>query len=69
MDQIKFLNSLRDWASDLYKDRVPEATRENLAKVQGIIIEDANVRNEFYDIMAKVAKTIIHNKVYSKNQV
>lgn len=65
MDQIKFLNSLRDWASDLYKDRVPMATRENLAEVQGIIIEDANVRNEFYDIMAKVAKTIIHNKVYS----
>ena len=46
MDQIKFLNAVRKYASDLYQERIPEATKTNLEEIQGLIIEDSNLRNE-----------------------
>ena len=65
MDQIKFLNAVRKYASDLYQERIPEATKTNLEEIQGLIIEDSNLRNEFYDIMNKVARTIIHSRMFN----
>lgn len=64
MKQIEFLNTVRKWSSDLYQTRIPEATRDNLAVIQGLLIDDASLRNEFYDIMNKVGKTILHQKEF-----
>lgn len=56
MDVIEILNTIRDNASQAYMDRVPEATRTNLAEV-GEAITDLNnavVYNEFISTLANM---------------
>ena len=56
MDAIELLNTIRDNASQAYQDRVPEATRTNIAEV-GEAITDLNnavVYNEFVDTLANM---------------
>ena len=56
MDAIELLNTIRDNASQTYQDRVPEATRANLAEV-GEAITDLNnavVYNEFVATLANM---------------
>ena len=56
MDTIELLNTIRDNASQAYQDRVPEATRANLAEV-GEAITDLNnavVYNEFVATLANM---------------
>ena len=56
MDAIELLNTIRDNASQAYQDRVPEATRNNIAEV-GEAITDLNnavVYNEFVDTLANM---------------
>ena len=56
MDAIELLNTIRDNASQAYQDRVPEATRANLAEV-GEAITDLNnavVYNEFVSTLANM---------------
>lgn len=57
MDAIEILNTIRDNASQVYQDRVPEATRDNLAEV-GAAITDLNngavVYNEFIGTLANM---------------
>ena len=67
LTQIDFLNLARLEGSTEYQNRIPEATRDNLTDIYGTILEDVNLRNEFYDIMMKIAKTIIHDKYYKHN--
>ena len=56
MDAIELLNTIRDNASQAYQDRVPEATRTNIAEV-GEAITDLNnavVYNEFINTLANM---------------
>ena len=56
MDAIELLNTIRDNASQAYQDRVPEATRANIAEV-GEAITDLNnavVYNEFVNTLANM---------------
>ena len=56
MDAIEVLNTIRDNASQAYQDRVPEATRANIAEV-GEAITDLNnavVYNEFVNTLANM---------------
>ena len=56
MDAIEVLNTIRDNASQAYQDRVPEATRANIAEV-GEAITDLNnavVYNEFINTLANM---------------
>ena len=56
MDAIEVLNTIRDNASQAYQDRVPEATRTNIAEV-GEAITDLNnavVYNEFVNTLANM---------------
>ena len=56
MDAIELLNTIRDNASQAYQDRVPEATRTNIAEV-GEAITDLNnavVYNEFVSTLANM---------------
>ena len=56
MDAIELLNTIRDNASQAYQDRVPEATRTNIAEV-GEAITDLNnavVYNEFVNTLANM---------------
>ena len=56
MDAIELLNTIRDNASQAYQDRVPEATRSNIAEV-GEAITDLNnavVYNEFVSTLANM---------------
>lgn len=56
MDAIELLNTIRDNASQAYQDRVPSATRANIAEV-GEAITDLNnavVYNEFVNTLANM---------------
>ena len=57
MDALEILNTIRDNASQVYQDRVPEATRDNLSEV-GAAITDLNngavVYNEFIGTLANM---------------
>ena len=56
MDAIELLNTIRDNASQAYQDRVPSATRANIAEV-GEAITDLNnavVYNEFISTLANM---------------
>lgn len=56
MDAIEILNTIRDNASQAYRDRVPEATRNNIEEV-GEAITDLNnavVYNEFINTLANM---------------
>ena len=56
MDAIEVLNTIRDNASQVYQDRVPEATRNNIEEV-GEAITDLNnavVYNEFINTLANM---------------
>ena len=64
MTQIDFINLARLNGSQEFQDRIPEADQSNLADIYGTILEDTDLRNEFYNIMIKLAKSIIHDKFY-----
>ena len=56
MDAIEVLNTIRDNASQAYQDRVPEATRANIAEVGEAItnLNNAVVYNEFINTLANM---------------
>ena len=56
MDAIEVLNTIRDNASQAYQDRVPEATRNNIAEVGEAItnLNNAVVYNEFISTLANM---------------
>ena len=62
------LNTIRDNASDIYRDRVPEATRTNIQDIGGVITNPNNavVANEFIStLLNMVALQVIHSKIFS----
>lgn len=57
----KLLNSVREAASQEYKNRVPVATLSNLADVGNPILSYSPIRNEFLELIVnKIALPIIH---------
>ena len=66
-NMIEILNTIRDNATQTYRDRIPEATQNNLEEIRYAMIDDDNVMvaNEFVStLLNKVAKTMIINKAF-----
>ena len=56
---IEIMNTIRDNASAEYQDRIPEATKTNIAEIGGIMLSDVNLANSFTSsLMNKIAKTV-----------
>lgn len=65
-DIVKILNTIRANATDMYKDRVPEATKTNLAEVGNPILEYDVVANEFVStLINRIVKTMVINKRFT----
>lgn len=68
MNMTEILNTIRDNASDMYRDRIPEATQTNIEEVQQAMCdpENAVVTNEFMKtLLNMIIKQVIHNKLFS----
>lgn len=68
MDLVGVLNTIRDNASDIYRERIPEATRTNIQDIQEGMTNPNNavVTNEFITtLLNMVIKQVIHNKFFS----
>ena len=67
-NMIELLNKVRSEASQMYQDRIPEATKTNLDLIRYAMTEGEDciqVANEFMKtILNKVAKTEIHDKMW-----
>ena len=65
MDNVSFLNSIAKSMSAEYNERIPEATRENLAEIGELIQQYPTTKNEFINTLTNVVgKTIIDKRVY-----
>lgn len=68
MNVQEILNTIRDNASDIYRERIPEATQTNIETIQAAMTDPNNaiVVNEFMNTLLNVMiKTVIHNKLFS----
>lgn len=68
MNMQEILNTIRDNASDIYRERIPEATQNNIQAVQEAMTdpENAVVTNEFMStLLNMIIKQVIHNKLFS----
>lgn len=68
MNLQEILNTIRDNASDMYRERIPEATRNNIEAVQTAMTDPNNavVTNEFLGMLLNmIIKQVIHNKLFS----
>ena len=68
MNLQEILNTIRDNASDMYQERIPEATRNNITEIQEVMTDPNNavVTNEFMHMLLNlVIKQVIHSKLFS----
>lgn len=68
MDLTGVLNTIRDNASDIYRDRIPEATRTNIEDIQAGMTNPNNavVTNEFITtLLNMIIKQVIITKFFS----
>ena len=68
MNLTELLNTIRDNASEMYRDRIPEATQKNITDIQEVMTDPNNavVTNEFMSMLLNlVIKQVIHNKLFS----
>ena len=68
MNLVGVLNTIRDNASDIYRSRIPEATRTNIQDIQEGMTNPNNavVTNEFIStLLNMIIKQVIHNKFFS----
>lgn len=68
MNLQEILNTIRDNASQMYQDRIPEATQQNITEVQEAMCDPNNavVTNEFMSMLLNmVIKQVIHTKLFS----
>ena len=68
MNLQEILNTIRDNASDMYQERIPEATRNNITDIQEAMTDPNNavVTNEFMSMLLNlVIKQVIHSKLFS----
>ena len=65
-NNIEYLNAVRALASQVYQDRIPVATKENLKQVTEAILDFPTNKNEFIDVLTnRVSKTKFANKLYN----
>lgn len=61
----QILATIADNASDLYNDRVPSYTRDNLKQIGDAITSDKNIMNEYITaLVGKVAFSRVVSKIY-----
>ena len=68
MNLTQILNTIRDNASEMYQERIPEATQRNITEVQEAMTDPNNavVTNEFMSMLLNlVIKQVIHTKLFS----
>lgn len=68
MNMTEILNTIRDNASDMYRERIPEATQNNIESVQEAMCDPDNavVTNEFMStLLNMIIKQVIHAKLFS----
>ena len=68
MNITEILNTIRDNASEMYRERIPEATQNNIESVQEAMCDPNNavVTNEFMSsLLNMIVKVVIHNKLFS----
>ena len=68
MNLQEILNTIRDNASEMYQERIPEATRNNITDIQEAMTDPNNavVTNEFMSMLLNlVIKQVIHSKLFS----
>ena len=68
MNMTEILNTIRDNASDMYRERIPEATQNNIESVQEAMCnpDNAVVTNEFMStLLNMIIKQVIHAKLFS----
>lgn len=68
MNLQELLNTIRDNASETYKERIPEATRNNIQDIQEVIGDpnSAVVANEFASaLLNMIVKQVIISKLFS----
>lgn len=62
-DIINILNTIRANGSQMYQDRVPVATKENLTSVSAPLMEYSVLQNEFLNALVnRIGLTLIRNK-------
>lgn len=66
MNVVEILNTIRDQASALYNERVPEATRENIQNVGNAVMTFEATQNEFLSMLInRVAFTEVSNRKFT----
>lgn len=68
MNITEIMNTIRDNASDMYRERIPEATQNNIESVQESMCDPNNavVVNEFMNtLLNMIIKQVIHAKLFS----
>lgn len=59
------LNVILANGSQMYRDRVPEATQANITEVGAAIMSNRELENEFLSALVnKIAMQIVHNKIF-----
>lgn len=67
MNMVEMLNSIRESATQVYQDRVPEATRTNMDEIRYAMLDDNNivVANEFMStLLNKLIKSVVITKLF-----
>lgn len=67
MNLQEVLNTIRDNASDVYRERVPEATVDNIESIRIAMINENNIQvaNEFIStLLNKLVKSVVHTKLF-----
>lgn len=67
MNLVNLLNTIRDNASSVYKDTIPEATRTNIESIQAVMTDPTQgvVQNEFVSaLLNMIILQVIHDKSF-----
>lgn len=63
---MNLVNDIRTEVGGVYADRVPVATKNNLADVGGALLGDIDLANQFTSVlMNKVAFTMVHSRIFN----
>ena len=68
MNYTEILNTIYDNASDIYRERIPVATQNNIQEIRDAMLDGDNVvvANEFMStLLNMIIKQVIHNKLFT----
>ena len=62
---VDILNAIRNSASDTYRQRIPEATQDNIRDIGNAMLQYQSTQNEFLNALVnRIARVIISSKSY-----